>query len=70
MSMLAYLFPMRDLQKMDKTQLAMLHDAVQHHMHNSPEIRAILKSKVQPVLNKLKEPEASKPAKKAGSSKA
>jgi hypothetical protein len=56
MSMLSYLFPLRELKKLDRDQLEMLHNAIQHYVHNSPEIRSILRAKVRPMYDKLKQP--------------
>jgi hypothetical protein len=70
MTMVAYLFPLSQLKKMDKHQLEMLHSAIQHHVHTSPEIRKILRAKVRPVYDKLRQPEGRRQGTRAGRSKA
>ena len=70
MSKMAYLFPLKELKKMDQQHLEMLNDAIQHHLHNSPEIKKILKAKVSPVYARLKQSKGSGRGKKPGRSKA
>lgn len=55
MSFISYLFPLRELKTMDPQQLEMLHNAIQHHMHSSPEIRKILRAKVRPMYDQLRQ---------------
>jgi hypothetical protein len=65
MSMMSYLFPLNELKKMDPEHLEMLHDAIQHHVHNSPEIRKILRAELRPVYDQLKKSKEPRKAKKS-----
>jgi hypothetical protein len=70
MSAISNLFPLRELKTMDKQDLEMLHDAIQHYVHTSPEIRKILRTKVRPLYDKLKQPKGRARAKKGSRPKA
>jgi hypothetical protein len=58
------LFSAKQLEKLDKKQRAALKKEIQRHVKSSPEIRKILKAKVQPSLTKMKSKSAGRKKKK------